>query len=272
MPGTNKPPLGSRVNWGHPLTNGLRVCALINEVAGSACVDIASGRPFLLAYGNKDRRVNAIYGASGNTARWQSDVVLNYDNISVMAVVVPYDSSQSFVDIVSRFDASSSPRAFTLGIGGAAGQWRWLIVDSGGNKSISSAAGYSVGSPVILVGTANNLNYRFFVNGQETGTAGATTGLSTSTSGGLALLGRLNDGGPASTQFKGEIRLTHVWSRALTPTEVAWLAAEPYAFIAPPAPYRKWFVPATAPAVGQPIILRTATIPNLGGSLRQTRF
>lgn len=42
-----------------------------------------------------------------------------------------------------------------------------------------------------------------------------------------------------------------------------WRGGEVYQFFAPDS---------AAPAAGQPIVMRTATIPHLGGSLRQARF
>jgi len=40
---STKPPVGTQINWGHPLGNGLVSCFIFNEQAGAQCFDLATG-------------------------------------------------------------------------------------------------------------------------------------------------------------------------------------------------------------------------------------
>lgn len=44
--GSQKPPVGSQINWGHPLSKGLAGCWLMNEGAGKKVTNLVSGKPF----------------------------------------------------------------------------------------------------------------------------------------------------------------------------------------------------------------------------------
>jgi hypothetical protein len=48
---TTKPPAGTPIDWGHPLTQGLVVCVPFNEGRGSRAMDLASGRLLTLTTG-----------------------------------------------------------------------------------------------------------------------------------------------------------------------------------------------------------------------------
>jgi hypothetical protein len=51
FPQTQKPPLGSQINWAHPLARGLVGCWLMNEGSGNKIWDSVKGRPGIAATG-----------------------------------------------------------------------------------------------------------------------------------------------------------------------------------------------------------------------------
>lgn len=240
-----KPPIGSQIDSGHPLAQGLTGCWLFNEAGGSVLRDLAG------------KCNGAITGAT-----WRYSTpggVLSFDGsddvvtltvppqtftegqVSLCMVVNPNSQSNAYMTNGTSNDSNKlamlfgfqagafnifNNEAYPTGvaadtqIAGDVGAWQQIVYASDGARVF----GYKSGSKMIDV--AANLN----VNGGN---------LVTFCIGGAAV---------ASAPFGGLVSGFSVYNRALSPSEVRWLYEEPHAFVQPPVPYRRFVIP-SAPAL-----------------------
>lgn len=225
-----KPPVGRRLDLGHPLAVGLVGCWLFNEGQGRTAVDLcgASNGSFL----NGASWASGSDGVSLNSAanqyvripatRWQKTdaavthewwwrprSIRNYNGGFTKTVV------NAAAPIDFYVDASNAANAFAGSTGSAAhvsvsnfciaGQLQQVVVtaQTGGNMVLyrdGIAMATASASPVLDAGSD------FRVGGRE----------------------------DAATFFDGTFQLARVWNRAISAAEIASLYADPYQMILAP--------------------------------------
>ena len=278
----NKPVLGSTVALEHPLARSLVGAWIFNEAYGSSVSNLVSKG----SYGSIDVT---------KVSKARSGLVLDTDATSISRAVlgatkfngtdhtsiiscVPLRRTNN-VDAAAfgAWNSGASPgtNEWLLGLNWRATQsdfYPYFAIEIGSTVTTAYDASqtWQSGDNLVLAGVRKATSQRIYKNGKLLNEVTCGSGSANVVSARSVKLGTLDSN--ASLNTNELVYYAYMWNRALTVEEIRWMYVEPYAFIAPPAPYRKWFVPATAPAAGQPIVLRTATIPNLGGSLRQTRF
>lgn len=256
--GKTKPPMGVQIDWTHPLARGLVSCWLFNQSA-----DVVTGRLDIATTGVDFSMDGVVTNASSDIITLPTPVA-DIGNFSCFQIARWGNGLPGFLDLLSV----------------TASGWH-VVVEKRGSPATGAAAIYwitgssSIAEDSLLVGDefqnftfiSSGATQRLWINNaQRITTSVACSGSIT----GLRVNSRL---GASTRGLNGTTKCTFVWARSLSPSEIMWLNAEPYAFMQQPMPYRRYFVPyVDTPATGQPLIMRTSTIPHLGGSLRQSRF
>jgi len=236
--GRTKPLPGSGLLHGHPLARGLVGCWLFNEGSGTRANDIAHGNHGLL--GN---------GTAAAVPRWQGQGIW-FDGMTSY-IQVPYTSGlrPPQISVVASFvwngdTASNHDVCFHL----------WNGLDGPSYISYGMAA-YRTAGPASSMGigvtggiaeipvttptaealthwamTADGTRFRGYINQQLQFDVAAAGPVYHPTSDPLRI-GCLRPDTPNFHPFAGSIYLVQIWSRALLPSEVQWLHAEPYCMI-----------------------------------------
>lgn len=270
--GKQKPPLGAQINWGHPLARDIKlvyflpsphniVTAKPGTISGIPGSDmrgwILDGTQYLQAA----ETVAVSPTKSLTVIAMGSTITLPGANTRDWAIAKGAASNYEFeLCFVSNLLVSNKAQ-FSLLQPSGVGFYRTV----GGVTTIEVGRIYMVGGTWNINGTEASI----FLDGKKEGSI--TTGAGTLAEG-TAPVQIASRADATSQKHRGLLQYAAAWQRCLTVAEMEWLNAEPYAFMQPPQPWRKYFVPETVAPAGQPFAMRTATIPYLGGSLRQVRF
>lgn len=234
---TSKPPLGSTIDWSHPLSKGLVGCWLMNEGGGLRLNDISG-------------KINT--GVFTNPPIWtvgKTGKCLNFNGTSNYITLPDVESLQMGTKNFT-FEAWVYPTNF--------GSWSSFIGAEAQGASFGCANGVlkvtkvdSVDAPDSGVTlplnkwshcavTFNNIlttsNLKYYYNGNLVATvdfnvdftAGRASNLL-----GLRLAGGLH-------YFYGKMDIVRIWNRALSPQEIRTLYQDPYCFINPPTVWSKF--------------------------------
>jgi hypothetical protein len=228
--GFQKPPMGARINWSHPLARGLDLAFVFNEEGSSVATDLVQGRECTL-YGPGAAMANGglELGAAGG---WAS--VGDYD---------AWDGSATWSAIVVV------KRGATGTAHGLIGQWgstiaRLLHFDAGNTvyglaydgSSFAQAQSAALATDLAAITTAGitqssatAMQVHFEGRQVASTTFGAVTARNTTDE---LMIGSTGSIGTPTNILLGTIYAAYVWpTRALTADEHAWLHAEPYAFL-----------------------------------------
>lgn len=283
-----KPPFGATINWGHPLARGLSFVMPINELGGPPNpIWIDQGRLFTLgsapfapstAWGLGPEGPGITLGATNSAVRWIGTSIaysLPQDNGTVIVCHAPGFATNSgaahdILQIGARKDAGfpsynslqiekNSSNNMIMG-------WVWGADD---RISFSAAGLWSVGQTVqfgLAWDKAVTPMLRAFINGVQKGTDNSITTGDTSSGGAnnVFQLGNFSFAGTNTTNAAtGTAYWLTIWRRTLTPYEMAWVAAEPFAFYT--MPIRRTFSFAAGPTedvlllqTGDPLLLQNA--------------
>lgn len=245
--GRTKPPPGTGIDWGCPLTRGLVGCWLLNDRAGRSARDLAGG-----AHGSIAAGVTWRGGLTGTTLKFNNSVGVDItaassakllSNTLTVESLVFYDNTSLTQGIFEKTNSSNNVNTcYNLFIDTSFAYFR--VMDSALAQHDSSVS-IAVNRWHHIVGTYDRTNVRLFVDTEPT-TPTAFTGTVSDGTNGLAELGIL---GNAVYPFYDRIEYVRIWSRALSRADIEQLYAQPYAMFAPPV-WRRYFVPAAAgPAV-----------------------
>jgi hypothetical protein len=239
FPQTQKPPLGSQINWSHPLSKGLVACYLMNEGSGDKIYDLS---------GNNN--VGTLIGMNNTTGGWSPGIkgqALKFDGSDDCVTA----SSNNFLGLIGKAytislwiqdDTSAAILAtffhrivsfangvinIQLGLGtDSVGAYRSFYI-SESFDSITKKQSASVGTGWFnVIATSNGSTHKLYVNGalDEGGSGGSPGPFITNT--GLLYIGqRGNNAG----YVKGSIDDVRIYNRALSPQEVSQLYQSPYA-------------------------------------------
>ena len=242
----NKPPLGSQINWAHPLARGLVACWLMNEGSGNMVQDYTLNQirgimtATCLWTGSPDGCATD-FGTITSTTEYISITdprIINLPetkNISVIISNKPnytnnYDGrsicclSWSGTDdliIYPNGDTTLGRRIF----------WR----DCGGNV-ISVASFNALDVWQVMAFTATIGEQKLYVNGSLIGTGANTL----AGAGPFAAFNIGAYGEDARQNFGGSIGYVYLYDRPLSATEVNDLYVSPYAMFEQ-APYWMWY-------------------------------
>lgn len=269
MPASNyisRPLAGAQINWGHPLTNGLISCHLMNNGAGSQ--DLVSGK----------------------LAVWQAPTVAN----ETRGTLQYYPDGNSgkylaFGDLTANRGVSGiAGNPFTLSAGssfispGGGGMVMGLNKTEGANKSPFFRYSAATTLHVSLHTTLFTATIPTVANNRYSAVSMVlpSTGIMEGWEGGL-LVGTLATailkydgvdtilflgGSSAIAGGSGQaIHYSYIHNRALSADQIRWLTAEPYCFFQSPAARKYYFLNLGNPEIESitPYNYRIAVRPNM---------
>jgi len=207
-----KPPLGSLINWAHPLAKGLVGCWLINEGSGNKIINLV------------DNTLVTLFSAikrSPDGVKVNSQLITFYDfgsakKISFSAICKSYYVS-TVVDVGFIMGTNAAGTGTTF--------LSWKDEAASETLAIYNASDISYGSVVVpnnwyniaLTNDVVSNKYKGYLNGVIDGELAAVTADTRFISVGHT---KLND---------GELAFFHLYNRALTAQEVQQLYINPYA-------------------------------------------
>lgn len=253
---SEKPPLGSMVDPGHPLSKDLVVCALFNEGGGINLHNAAN--PYIvgvadspshvvwsnhiISSGNLCGRIAgpSAYSGSGpgigmfdfgsdpkyfeNMASWSVGVIAGFVS----------DTFQAHTAIALATGTAANQEVFQIR-NNAASPAKWEFVTSNGTSyitmlmnSIDGSSGNGQASPEFPVFTFDGSTIRGYLNGLFQAST-AASGLS-NPAGAHLTIGNIV-GGNSLYPWNSQLFAAYVWRRQLTASEVQWLYIEPWAMI-----------------------------------------
>lgn len=233
---TSKPPIGSNINWEHPLSKGLVACFLMNEGGGRIVKDIV-------------RKNDGILPTTGIT--WgakPSGIVLNFTATNNIDLGTPVVLRPTIPFSVTAWVSRSGNIVGNDGIFSsqtdASGSLGWLLYGRlTSNKARFLAAGVVAESDnaiplntlTHLVGVWDGSKVLLYVNGKLQTTTGS--GISQGYASGVsARIGQYS----VFEKWSGYISSVSFYHRALSPSEIQQLYQEPYCFINPPTIWSKF--------------------------------
>lgn len=244
-----KPPLGSQINWSHPLSKGLVGCWLMNEGGGNP-VNLVTRDAFVV---NQATWVNTKRGAGMRVASDTSSPGLSLvasndfkkNNVTIVwfgsyfSIVggvpntrlfsVDYDNANSAPYISYGFLRSAD---YTIGFG-------W---NNGSYQSYVTGDIVSYNKPIMAV-LAIGSKADSYIDGVLKNSSSAVGNISYSAT--TRILVGNNSSIPVLTN--SDIYYGLIYSRALSPSEIQQLYIEPYCFIAPQR--RRFFSTSGTPPV-----------------------
>lgn len=254
----DKPPIGSTVNWGHPLAQGLVGCWLMNEGCGNRVLDISNYRNNGIATTGTGGWKNTL---KGKAYRFDgTNTVINCGSANILDNITPF----SIEFMVYRTNNNSNFIQKASGYGSSG--WSVSVLSSNafnfnvaGGTNLSYSTGFSLAASTWyhlavswngIIGSSADVN--LYINRTE----GAYT-LADNGSGNRSTdaAQNLNIGG-VSYRFAGDIAYVRLWRRMLMPAEISSLYEAPYQFIQTP---RRIFYSLPAGAVSVPNPRRSMT-------------
>lgn len=226
----DKPPMGSQINWGHPLAQNLVGCWLMNEGGGLFVRDSA-------------RRNDGVISG----ALWQS---------SLKGKVLYFDGTDDYIDnstltsitgdftLVCWADDDGSASFNTLLSSKSIGNSGWTFrSEQFNNTGKVGITWWGVGDYVTNIATPSGWAFYAAVHNNSNNTVDIYVNNSSQRlvvgnilthSNGLVIGAGHRAGGYVVASFmNGKIAHTYIYNRALSPSEIQQLYSEPYCFIQP---------------------------------------
>jgi hypothetical protein len=244
-----KPPAGSRIKRGHPLTRGLYGCFLLNENSGRLVTDLARG-----VRGTVTESTPAVAdvlpkwigeGLEFNKAfsTQKVDCGTDWSFPDDLTVVTSYRLATTTDDKMLITKDASGQRAFNLYIGAAAGGLAFQINGGTGNDrstyTYTAAAGES--KTVAASYRKSDKQLATYVNGSLVKTQTADSASISSVTSSLEI-GNWGWSGTFDGCFSGLIRYAYIYNRYLSPSEIAALYSDPYQIIEPSLAFRRGYL------------------------------
>lgn len=250
-------PYGSSIDWGHPLANGLVMCATFHEgVQGGR--ELVYNRQYTSSNGGalSSSMTPAGQGLSctaghpalvvGSTDVWNATTRA----VSVFAffALTPLDNIRTQV---GKYNADTGLGGWHLAI--YAGFQGFYVYVTGGWQGLQDNTIDVQADPTYhkSLGVYDGSSVRLYVDGRQNVAPVAASGLVAANTVPLVIgyiAGNTPDRG--WNFFLGKVVSTYVWHRALTYNEAQWLHAEPFAMLVPQSPRVRYWLPAAAPPAG----------------------
>jgi hypothetical protein len=224
---TNKPPVGSQIDWSHPLSKGLVGCWLMNEGGGLKVFDISG---------------NNLHGSIIGGALWSK-------NKKGIGISCPTSTSNITV-LKSRFFQQTKEATWIIYCFKPVFASPFFIYNEGSNTGYGIYSNPNVhfycriggawtdfntiplieNTPYLLVGTASPIGVYAYINGIKLAGPGENTGdLNPNTTVDLYIGNSVSN----SRQLDNTIMYVMIYNRALSPQEIQQLYIDPYCFIKP---------------------------------------
>lgn len=240
----SKPPVGSMVDWSHPLSKGLVGCWLMNEGGGKKVKNLANNRNGIFVgstaswkTGSKGKSVY-LYGASSNPdyVSCGSDFpTLPKNAFSIVCLVKTDNVSALYNGLVSR-TTGAYPTPFDLYI---EQNTPLVTLYWGGDSShlgyIKTTNALTLGKWTHIVAVLYRLDLALiYFDGKVQSNSSAVTGTQDLINSSDVRIGSRGD---VFTALNGQIGYAYIYNRALSPSEVQQLYQDPYQFIYYPTYY-----------------------------------
>lgn len=231
-----KPPLGSQINWRHPLSQGLVGCWLMNENSGGKIIDLSSKLNHSTAFSTKwSRNINGI--TTKYSGSQYIDVAKNsiptVNPITIFCkVIIP---SRVVGKIVTKWENSGSLFDWLLYESDTIGTVRFYQNVTGTSESrFHGVAGALVvgKDTTICVSASGGHNFMIFTNGSFS-TGDTSDGNYVLGVGAGVTIGAGRNGASRDAPFTGDISVVYIYNRIIQRTEVLSLYEAPYQFIQP---------------------------------------
>ncbi len=259
--GLAKPPEGAGVNWSHPLADRLLWAAAPGAGVSGDLIDGQSGTLLGTGTWGGQTTIGAALDSANSTNDgaywpWTDRLASLTDTWTIAVWADPASLAAGGYDhllcIPYRATGWTTPYlGLSFGRYGTTGQLSAQYAESATAwiTRASTSVGITAADPLTLyLVTRKAATFRFFVDAYQLGAdvAGVTTAIDLSGKQPITLLNRSSTS--VGEGLVGRSPLAAIWGRALSDDEVAWLAAEPFAFVQRPG--GRLFVPAAAPPAG----------------------
>ena len=227
-----KPVLGSQLQGGHPLAQGLVCCWLMNEGAGSLVNDL-SGNENTGTFGSGTTSPIWTHGNSGPAVQFTeaSEMVItsndnptlhSYSAFTVVAAVRLLDSPDNDIIAIHRNTNPNPDVGWYMSAVGT--EYRFYVYANAGGKYADTGAGtITVGATQLVVGTYDGEKVRTYIDGiGPLETSAATSGDTGDT------VGRAMEIGGDYLPIDQLIEYFMIYNRALAPSEITSLTAKPF--------------------------------------------
>lgn len=226
-----KPPLGAQINWGHPLSNGLIGAFLFNG-GGSSILNIAGKDTCTVNNGTPDHVSRGMLFESGDGC----------------ITTFSFPNNTDIYTFCARYSCTSTTPTNSRCLNGDnSGSHNWLLGPYQATYRVYNGSFMDSGIESRLYPVLHTVASDGASSYQYVGKLAAGSSVNSNPPG---VVGLGVSGGYAESLLATMHEL-YVFSRALSFSEVQCLDAEPYAFIQPPAPYRRFIIPnADVPSYG----------------------
>lgn len=228
-PGIFQVPTGQlTIDYTHPLANGLMLCLVPGVMGG---VDLTGNVPLFTAtpasvMGPEGSGLSGGINATTPTANYPQFTTPHEISLYVRGHVFSVSTTfDGWLGVNYNQPITAPFNIFLLGNNATAGQ-AWMIFNNGGTQTSGATFNYAAG-PLSAGGTGSVSGNAMITyhNGLSVGQVAYGTPNATSTSYVTAFGPTVTNG---ITFYCG-----YMWNRALTPAEMAWIDADPYAFLVP---------------------------------------
>lgn len=282
-----QPPVGTPVDYGNPIASGLWCQYLFNEMGGKECLDSSGMDSGIASFTGTDpiwTEYGLIVGSGG--------IGYARNNKTVKSTFNPVRGSHTVRVVHLPIGPYTGGFTALLDVAGTTGSGRILniFVDTSGNVSyrgIGGADGSATANTIGMVpGRVSDLVWVRSYGDQTAGTTNThfwyLDGVLAHTEVGLSAVAWPTDGydmafggNPtgSGSLYNGQYLIVQCWDRALSSTEISWLAANPYG-LSSPGPIYSFGVAAdaTATATFEVITLTAPAGSGLGGATASATF
>jgi hypothetical protein len=233
-----EPPVGAEIQQGHPLTQGLTHLFLINEDGGPTLYNLtnqAQGNCVLTGTVVS----NSVMGSSRTFNGTTDNGLVSYPSVTPTAITVEA--------WVAQIATGSFPEIYSNDMINSRAELRWNGSGSlpefiRNSDSAQATTPVTLGKLYHLVGTADNARLNLYVNGVLAASVVQNTALAATT------LYRVGCRGNGTQLFANmQLSLLSVRNVALSASQVLNLYEDPYCYMQPQSPQRRyWVAPAAA--------------------------
>ena len=238
-----KPPYGSFISNGNPLSRGLLAAYDFNCGSGINVYPVPYPELYLqTAYNSFSWTDSGIY--SNEVTLQCNNPILQPQKVTVEVLFKPASSVDNYACIVLNRRAGSNPWNSYGFYRGTSTTSKFVIstgASEGDFSEIEVSGGWASNTWIHLVGTYDNSYLRVYKNGQfydETARAGSINYTQT-----YGLLIGNDSTSSSSYAFKGEYDRVRIWDRVLTEEEINSLYFDPYQIYARPSGKLYFFAP-----------------------------
>lgn len=259
---TTQPPIGARINFGHPLAVGLTFYALYNAGGGLQKTLLPANLPET-AVGSMPSPNWYSGPDAGKSHKWDGNWGSYYQRglwveppnaVTCVTRLRRIGNNPSYsVPIIKTWKNVSNPTLWSYGLEyNRAGAGQDVICALISTASTNGGVGTTVTTPTTTTNVhTTGMRYTsgaldIFFNGIKQHTDAGFTGAityDTGTTSNLIISGAVDNA--AGNEWTGDLYYAAVWNRVLSSSEMEWLHAEPYAMMVPQARNR-FFMTAAA--------------------------